>query len=132
MKVYLLRTKFIVRTDNAANTFFHSQKKLSPKQARWKEFLQEYDFVWEHKPGRHNQVADALSRKTIDETLAALSRIESNFLDRIREMSKQDTTYLKLVEQVKEGIVHRYWLEDGLLYTVVVPKIVFANCTSHL
>ena len=62
-------------------------------------------------------MADALSRKNVDEMVAALSRIKSNFLNKIREMSKQDTAYLKLAEQVKEGIVHRYWLEDGLLYT---------------
>jgi hypothetical protein len=49
--------------------------------------------------------------------VVALSRIESNFLDKIKEMSKLDTTYLKLAEQVKEGIVRWYWLEDGLLYT---------------
>ncbi|XP_059437724.1 uncharacterized protein LOC132170646 [Corylus avellana] len=65
-RVYLLGTKFVVRTDNAANTFFQTQKKLSAKQARWQEFLQEYDFVWVHKPGKHNQVADALSRKEHD------------------------------------------------------------------
>ena len=34
-----------------------------PKQARWQELLQEYDFVWEHKPSKHNLVEDALSRK---------------------------------------------------------------------
>ena len=33
------------------------------KQARWQELLQEYDFVWEHKSSKHNQVEDALSRK---------------------------------------------------------------------
>ena len=66
-RVYLLGTKFVVVTDNVANTFFKTQKKLSPKQARWQEFLQEYDFVWKHKPGRHNQVAHALtlSRKKV-------------------------------------------------------------------
>ena len=47
--VYLLGPKFMVRMDNVA-TFFNTQKKLSPKQARWQELLQEYDFVWEHKP----------------------------------------------------------------------------------
>jgi hypothetical protein len=73
--------------------------------------------VWEHKSGRHNQVAYALSRKSTDKMVATLSRIESNFLDRIKEMSKQDTAYLKLAEQVREGIVCWYWLEDGLLYT---------------
>jgi hypothetical protein len=44
--------------------------------------------VWEHKLGRHNQMADALSRKSVDEIVATLSRVESNFLDRIKEMSK--------------------------------------------
>jgi len=62
-KVYLLGPKFLVRTDNVVNTFFNTQKKLSPKQARWQKLLQEHDFVWERKPGKHNQVADALSHK---------------------------------------------------------------------
>lgn len=38
-------------TDNVANTFFKTQKKLSPKQARWQEFLQEDDFVWKSLGG---------------------------------------------------------------------------------
>ena len=62
-RVYLLGPKFVVRTDNVANTFFNTQKKLSPKQARWQELPQEYDFVWEHKPDKHNQVVDVLSYK---------------------------------------------------------------------
>ena len=65
-RVYLLGPKFVVKTDNVANTFFNTQKKLSLKQARWQELLQKY-FVWEHKPGKHNEVADALSRKQMQE-----------------------------------------------------------------
>ena len=34
-KHYLLGTRFTVVTDNVANTYFKTQKKLSPKQARW-------------------------------------------------------------------------------------------------
>ena len=67
---YLLGTKFVVLTDNVANTFF--QKNLSTKQARWMEFLEEYDFTWQHKSGKHNMVPDALSRKT-QEVFAAIS-----------------------------------------------------------
>ena len=66
----------MVRIDNIANTFFNTQKKLSPKQAGWQELLQEYNFVWEHKPGKHNQVADALSHKQVQEYVAALTRVE--------------------------------------------------------
>ena len=72
---YLLGSKFVVKTDNVATSYFLSQKKLSPKQARWQDFLAEFDMVWEYKPGRTNQVADALSRKA---TLAALKLEEQS------------------------------------------------------
>ncbi|KAL0320233.1 UNVERIFIED_CONTAM: Retrovirus-related Pol polyprotein from transposon opus [Sesamum radiatum] len=58
---YLLGTKFTVVTDNVANTYFKTQQKLSAKQARWQEFLGEFDFEWVYRPGKHNDVADALS-----------------------------------------------------------------------
>ncbi|KAG6528577.1 hypothetical protein ZIOFF_010756 [Zingiber officinale] len=98
-RIYLLATRFLVRTDNVANTFFATQKKLSPKQARWQEFLAEYDFAWEHKPGRHNQVADALSRKEVFASFYSISRVESDMLDRIKDVAPSDTTYGKLVQQ---------------------------------
>ena len=74
--MYLLGPKFVMRTNNIANTFFRTQKKLSPKQARWQELLQEYDFVWEQKPGKYNQVADALSRKQVQEYVTSLTRVK--------------------------------------------------------
>ncbi|KAK4381872.1 hypothetical protein Sango_2926100 [Sesamum angolense] len=94
-------------------------RKLSPKQARWQEFLGEFDFEWVHRPGKHNDVADALSRKLVEEYIAALTVVESDFLDQIRESSKTDASYLKLVEQVKSGLIRKYWLDSGLLYAKV-------------
>ena len=44
-KHYLMGTRFVVVTDNVANTFFTTQKKLTAKQARWQEFLANFDFV---------------------------------------------------------------------------------------
>ena len=44
-KHYFMGTRFIVVTDNVANTFFKTQKKLIAKQARWQEFLADIDFV---------------------------------------------------------------------------------------
>lgn len=37
-------------------------------------------------------------------------------MDRIQEVSKTDSTYAKLVKQVKSGETRKYWLEDGLLF----------------
>ena len=106
--VYLLGHKFVVRTDNIANTFFNTQKKLSPKQ--------KYDFVWEHKSRKHNQVADALTRKQVQKYVAALTKVKSDFVERIKESSKLDATYQELVQDVTTGLVRCYWFEDGLLY----------------
>ena len=36
---YLLGSKFIVKTDNMATSYFLKQKKLTPKQIRWQDFL---------------------------------------------------------------------------------------------
>ena len=61
-RYYLLGNIFTVVTDNVVNTFFKTRKKLSPKQARWQEFLTDFKFEWLHRPGRHYTVVDALSR----------------------------------------------------------------------
>ena len=52
----------------------------------------------------------------MQEYVVALTRVESNFVKRIKESSKLDATYQKLVQDVTAVLVHRYWLEDGLLY----------------
>jgi hypothetical protein len=125
-RVYLLGPKFVVKTDNVANTFFWTQKKLSQRQARWQEFLAEYDFVWKHKPGSHNQVADALSRREVIATVLAIAQVESDMLCRLRQAAGEDAAYKKLVELVQEGTIRRYWLEQDLLYAkggrIFVPK----------
>ena len=74
-------TQFIVVTDNIANTFFKTQKKLIAKQAQWQEFFANFDFVWVHKPGRHNQVADALSRKEVASHVGSLSQVVVDFTE---------------------------------------------------
>ena len=60
-RCYLEGVKFTVVTDHHPNTFFSSQIHLSRRQARWSEFLQQFDFDWQYRPGRVN-VADPLSR----------------------------------------------------------------------
>ena len=72
--------------------------------------------MWVHKLGRHNQVADALSKKEVASYMGSLSRVVADFTERVRREAPQDLTYQKLVEQVKEGTTRRYWLENELLY----------------
>ena len=70
----------MVRIENVSNTFFKTQKKLSPKHARWKEFLEVYDIMFEHNLGKHNQFADALSRKEIFSAAYLISKHETDSL----------------------------------------------------
>ena len=37
-------------------------------------------------------------------------------MERIKESSKLDAIYQKLVQDVTTGLMRRYWLEDELLY----------------
>ncbi|KAA3452502.1 polyprotein [Gossypium australe] len=57
----LNETEFVVFTNNVANSYFLTQKKLSSKQARWQIFLVEFDLPMEYKSRSANTVADALS-----------------------------------------------------------------------
>ena len=48
-------------TDHAALTYLMTQAHLSRRQARWLDFLSQFDLKFEHVPGKKN-VADYLSR----------------------------------------------------------------------
>ena len=63
---FLLGKHFIVYTDHKGLTFFKTQADLNRRQRRWQEILADYDYTIEYKPGKQNQVADALSRIRID------------------------------------------------------------------
>ena len=43
-----------------------STKKLTRRQARWAEFLSEFNFFITYRPGKKNEKADALTRRPND------------------------------------------------------------------
>ena len=59
---YLAGRKFKVVTDHYSLQYLRTQPNLSKRQARWLDFIAEFDFEIVHKPGKSNVVADALSR----------------------------------------------------------------------
>jgi hypothetical protein len=63
---YLLlgaQQQFIIRSDHENLKYFKSPQKIKPRQARWHEFLQDYNFQLIHFPGKSNTIADLLSRR---------------------------------------------------------------------
>ncbi|RVW62992.1 Transposon Tf2-12 polyprotein [Vitis vinifera] len=79
------------------------------------EFLADFKFEWLHRPGRHNTVADALSRREVIAYITALLEVIFDFNEKIKQAAEQDAAYGKLKQQVKEGVIRRYWLEGDLL-----------------
>ncbi|KAE8708434.1 cytochrome P450 78A7-like [Hibiscus syriacus] len=103
---YLLGAHFTIKTDNVATSYFQTHKKLSPKQARWQDFLDEFDYMLEYKPGKANVVADALSRKA---ELAVISLAKGTVLERIKESLKQDPMTRELVKLASDDKTQRFW-----------------------
>jgi transposase InsO family protein len=62
----LVGTPYQIRvvTDHKSLEYFMTSKQLNARQARWAELLADYNFMITYRPGAHNPLADALSRKT--------------------------------------------------------------------
>ena len=52
-----------VLTDHKGLEYFMTTKKLIPRQARWAEFLSEFNFVVTYQSGKKNNKADALIKR---------------------------------------------------------------------
>jgi hypothetical protein len=65
-KVYLIgaRHQITVYSDHRNLTHFTTTKELSGRQARWYQFLSEFDFVITYRKGSQNAKADILSRRS--------------------------------------------------------------------
>ena len=113
---YLLGSHFVILTDNVATSYFQTQKKLSPKQARWQDFLAEFDYRLEYKPGKANVVADTLTRKAELATLS-MSQLKSDLVSRIKEGLQQDPLAKDLLGKVLEGKTMRFWQEEDKFLT---------------
>ena len=65
--------KFKLRTDHCGLKYLIDQPTLNARQARWLEFLCEFDFEIKHIKGKENKVVDALSKKVHEMHVAFLS-----------------------------------------------------------
>ena len=60
---YVLERHCVIRTDHAALRWFWRAHNLVGQQARWFDFLGEFDFEIIYRPGARHRTADALSRR---------------------------------------------------------------------
>ena len=72
-RYYLMGRRFELKRDHCGLKYLFDQPTLNARQARWLEFLCEFDFKIKHIKGKENKVADALSRKVQEMHVASLS-----------------------------------------------------------
>ena len=88
------------RTDHCGLKYLFDQPTLNARQARWLQFLCEFDFEIKHIKGKENKVADALSRKVQEMHVASLSICQSDLRQQIVSHAAGDELY----EQVKDKL----------------------------
>ena len=91
---YLMGRKFELRTDHCGLKYLFDQLTLNPRQARWLEFLCEFDFEIKHIKGKENKVADALSRKVHEMHVASLSTCHLDLRKHIINHIDEDEVYV--------------------------------------
>ena len=57
---YLIRRKFLLKTENTSLKYLFNQLDLNVRKSRWLDFLSEYHFELKHIQGKENKVVDAL------------------------------------------------------------------------
>ena len=90
--------RFERRIDHCGLKYLFDQPTLNARQARWLEFLCEFDFEIKHIKGKENKVVDALRRTVQEMHVASLSIFQSD----LREMIVIHATGDELYELVKD------------------------------
>ncbi|KAF2284984.1 hypothetical protein GH714_034045 [Hevea brasiliensis] len=89
---------------------------LAPKH--WVSKLLPFDFKVEYKPGKANTVADALSRRDVDQhSLYAISLPQLDLFDDIRREQQSSSDIQQLITTVLAGTAADVWsFKQGLLF----------------
>ncbi|GKE37166.1 putative reverse transcriptase domain-containing protein [Tanacetum coccineum] len=105
-------TKCTVFTDHKSLQHILNQKELNIRQCRWLEFLSDYDCEIRYHPGKANIVANALSRKEIDQPLRDRALVMTIGLDLPKQILNAQTEARK-PKNIKNEDVRGMLLENA-------------------
>src|ERR1700680_1182957 len=112
---YFLGNRFTEITDHRSLQYLATQDKLSARQTRWREFLQQFDFEIKYRPGKENDVADGLSRRPDHLSSMNESSIstDNELVDLITTEYQNDPVTKHILEKGNK----KFTVRDGLIYT---------------
>ena len=114
--------RFELKTDHFGLKYLFDQPTLNARQARWLEFLCEFDFEIKHINGKENKVADALSRKVQEMHVTSLSIWQSDLRQQIVNHAAGDELYELVKDKLHKQVLRRgmrdiNWKKMDLLLT---------------
>ena len=107
---YLSGVSFTIRvvTDHKSLVYLRTQPHLSPRQTRWLELLEQFNFTIEYQEGKHNVVADGLSRRVDHKPSAAPD------LQLTQAVSSPTSSAVTIVGQNLKSALIRAYAADAL------------------
>ena len=119
---YLRTNHFVLHSDHESLKYINGQQKLSPRHAKWVEFLQSFHFSSRYKDGKSNVVADALSRRY---TLLATLDVRLLGFETLKGYYANDGDFGELFGKCTNGAQGEFLVQDGFLFKgnrLCVPK----------
>jgi hypothetical protein len=116
---YLIGRHFHIFTDQKSLKELLTQTIQTPEQQKWAAKLQGFSFEIYYKPGKTNLVADALSRKSTDDTAALLLIVSSTIPHLLEDLRKFYTSHAQgqqLLQHLTANSDSCYTFKDGLLF----------------
>jgi hypothetical protein len=101
---------FELRIDHSCLKYLFEQPTLNSREAKWLEFLREYDFDIKHIKGKQNKVVDALRRR-VHLMHATTITMHSSYLKSIILYVVIDQHYLHVKESLQHENVHHKFKE---------------------
>ena len=94
--------RFELRTDHFGLKYLFDQPTLNARQARWLNFLCEFDFEIKHIKGKQKKVADALSRKVQEMHVASISIFQLELRQQIVNHVPEDELYAQVTDKLQQ------------------------------
>lgn len=124
-RIYLLGIEFKIVTDCEAFTKTLQKKDLTTRVARWALFLEDFNYIIEHRSGTRMKHVDALSRYPI----LTVNVIENTVSRKIQAAQLQDPSLKAIIKILESEPYEDYVMENGVLCreqnglpVLVIPK----------